>query len=166
MSESWRLPNRRATIDFGRLLAATMQPGDLLLLDGDLGAGKTFLVRAMLRALGLPHETAVRSPTFVLVEEYDDPLVYPVVHADLYRLGGDTEQVAGLGLAERRREGAAVIVEWGVPFWQPLGGDGLAVRLRVEGSQDAHVPRSVALEPHGPRGQAWAAQLAGLRAQG
>jgi tRNA threonylcarbamoyladenosine biosynthesis protein TsaE len=109
-------------------------------LDGDLGAGKTFFTRALLRALGVGEETAVTSPTFVLVTEYPCK-VGLVLHADLYRLreGGPRSQgflaeVEGLGLRERRDEGAVLVVEWGEGAEAALGGEPeLTVTLRVEG---------------------------------
>lgn len=133
------LPNRRATTRLGARLAASLSPGDLLLLDGGLGAGKTFLARALLRALGVPSSTAIVSPTFTLVQEYEVPRG-TVLHADLYRLrDGGAEGLAAeirrLGLAERRAEGALLVVEWGGDAAHELGGAPLvAVHLESHGA--------------------------------
>ncbi|MBK8214285.1 MAG: tRNA (adenosine(37)-N6)-threonylcarbamoyltransferase complex ATPase subunit type 1 TsaE [Myxococcales bacterium] len=135
------LPNRRATKALAEKVAPRLRPGDLVRLDGDLGAGKTFFTRALLRALGVGEETAVTSPTFVLVTEYPCK-VGLVLHADLYRLreGGPRSQgflaeVEGLGLRERRDEGAVLVVEWGEGAEAALGGEPeLTVTLRVEGT--------------------------------
>jgi len=129
-----QLASRRDTTRLGVRIAAALTPGDLVLLAGDLGAGKTFLARAVARALGVPTELAIASPTFTLVQEYETPRGV-LLHADLYRLRGDdpakTErEIRGLGLAERRAEGAIVVVEWGEGHEKALGGDlGLLVTL-------------------------------------
>ena len=129
-----RLASRRDTTRLGVRIAAALAPGDLVLFAGDLGAGKTFLARAVARALGVPTEVAIASPTFTLVQEYETPRGV-LLHADLYRLRDDdrgkTElEIRRLGLAERRAEGAMVLVEWGEGYEKALGGDlGLVVVL-------------------------------------
>ncbi len=144
------LPNRRATRLLARALAHQARPGDLLVLVGPLGAGKTFLVRALCRALGLHSEHRVTSPTFALIQELD--CKPKIVHADLYRLNGP-EQVADLGL-EAARNDAVVIVEWGGPYIEALGGDALVVEL-------SRTPRHAQLSATGPRsGESLAAVLA------
>lgn len=124
------LPDKRATSRLAGELAPLLLPGDLLLLAGPLGAGKTFFVRALSRALGLPARERVTSPTFTLVHEYaTEPAL---VHADLYRLGDGERAVFELGLLEKRDEGAILAVEWGLPFERLLGGDALVVKLERE----------------------------------
>lgn len=134
-----RLPTRRATTRLGERIAAALEPGDLVLLSGDLGAGKTFLARAIARARGVPPEVAIASPTFTLVQEYETPRGM-LLHVDLYRLRdeGDPEatakEVRRLGLDERRAEGAVLLVEWGDGLEAELGGDAvLTVRLAIDG---------------------------------
>jgi tRNA threonylcarbamoyladenosine biosynthesis protein TsaE len=111
-------------------------PGDLVILDGGLGVGKTFLARAILRAAGAT--ARVSSPTFMLVQEYETRKG-AFVHADLYRLldaatSLDVE-VARLGLYERRRGGAVVLVEWGSSAISALGGDAsLVISLSIAGA--------------------------------
>lgn len=145
------LPNRRATIALGRRLGLALAPSDLVVLSGGLGAGKTFLARALLRAVGVPEEIAVPSPTFTLENEYGpaEGARLTVIHADLYRvLGGDLEaELAGLGLRDRRAAGAALVVEWGERAFGPLGADGLVVHLELD-------PRRATCTAHGPRGAA------------
>ena len=92
----------------GRRLAAWLRPGDSVLLSGDLGAGKSHLARAVIRAL-CGEDTEVPSPTFTLVQTYDGPSG-PVVHADLYRLG-DVSELDELGLAEALGRDVC-LVEW------------------------------------------------------
>ncbi len=118
-------------------MGAKLIDGDLLLLSGDLGAGKTFLARAVARVLGVPTSQAIASPTFTLVQEYETPRGI-LLHCDLYRLRADdprktATEVRRLGLAERRAEGAILIVEWGEGCGRELGGESqLAVELRLE----------------------------------
>jgi tRNA threonylcarbamoyladenosine biosynthesis protein TsaE len=135
------LPTRRATIRLARALAAALGPGDLVILSGDLGAGKTFLTRALCRALGVPADEPITSPTFTLIHEHTARI--PLAHADLYRLA-DEDELGHLGLRERRGEGAAVIVEWGAPFEAALGGDALhiAIAISVVGERSARIAAS------------------------
>ena len=102
------LADDAATAQLGEELAATLRPGDIVVLDGDLGAGKTALARAIIRALSGDPDLEVPSPTFALVQPYDTP-VAPVLHADLYRLG-DPREVDELGLVDNPE--AIVLVEW------------------------------------------------------
>lgn len=100
------LPTEADTLALGASLAREIGPGDIIGLRGDLGTGKTTLVRGLLRALGYSEE--VRSPTFTLVQEYDtDP---PVCHVDLYRLTNEKE-VIDLGLRDYM-SGHALLIEW------------------------------------------------------
>src|SRR5690242_4468615 len=116
------LRSRADTRRFGHRLAACLRAGDLLLLEGELGAGKTFLTRAIARGLGVPAEVPVTSPTFELVHELPGRL--PLVHVDLYRLDAP-EALRELGLLDRIGADAVVIVEWGARFADALGPDGL-----------------------------------------
>jgi tRNA threonylcarbamoyladenosine biosynthesis protein TsaE len=143
------LPTRRATIRLARAIARTVSPGDLIVLSGPLGSGKTFLVRALCRALGLDREVKVTSPTFSLVHEY--PTSPEVVHADLYRLE-NARDVLGLGLTEHRDTGKVLVVEWGERHLDALGGDALLVELSV-------LPRQAVLRATGRTAQDRLAQL-------
>ena len=97
-----------ATADLGSRLAGVLRPGDLVLLEGDLGAGKTALARTVIRTLVGDLGLDVPSPSFALVQPYEANGL-PVLHADLYRLGGPRE-VDELGLFDR--PDAIVLVEW------------------------------------------------------
>src|SRR5689334_12745083 len=111
------LPARRDTVRLGTRIGKALEPGDLVILSGALGAGKTFLARAICRAAGVPPDERVASPTFTLVHEHVGRL--PIAHADLYRLAGAGE-LAQLGLRDRRADGAALLVEWGAPYVDAL----------------------------------------------
>ena len=102
------LADDAATAALGQTLARTLQPGDIVVLEGDLGAGKTALARAIIRALSDDPDLEVPSPTFALVHPYDTARG-PVLHADLYRLG-DPREVDELGLVDNPQ--AIVLVEW------------------------------------------------------
>ena len=108
MSEAVHLPDEDATADLGRRIAATLRPGDLVLLGGGLGAGKSALARAIIRTLADEAALEVPSPSFALVQPYETPHG-PVLHADLYRLA-DAAEIEELGLFDRAD--AIVLVEW------------------------------------------------------
>lgn len=138
------LPTRRSTIRLARKLAPHLRGGDLVILSGALGAGKTFFVRATCRALGLSESIRVTSPTFALVQEIDtNP---GIAHADLYRLS-TPKDVANLGLDHQRTGGRLLLVEWGEEYAELLGGDALLIRFTLD-------PRVAALCPSGPRSAA------------
>jgi tRNA threonylcarbamoyl adenosine modification protein YjeE len=103
------LANEAATRRLVTDIAAALEPGDLITLSGDLGAGKTTFARAMIRHLADDPNVPVPSPTFTLVQNYDLPR-FPVVHADFYRLEGPSE-LAELGFEDLPKD-AVVLLEW------------------------------------------------------
>jgi tRNA threonylcarbamoyladenosine biosynthesis protein TsaE len=139
-SLTYDLPDEAATVRLAHEVAPWLKPGDLVVLTGPLGSGKTFFTRALCHALGLPEDVRVPSPTFTLVHEH--PTQPPVAHADLYRLSQEAE-VAELGLLAQRDEGFVVVVEWGEPFIALLGGDALVVTLTLD-------PRTARVSATGP----------------
>lgn len=117
------LPHEHATRAFGAWLASRVGPGDLVRLEGPLGAGKTTLVRGFLESLG--HLGPVRSPTFNLLHVYDTSP--PVIHADLYRVS----DAAGTGL-EDYSESHVLLIEWPDRLGPSRPGD-IEVRLSFAG---------------------------------
>jgi tRNA threonylcarbamoyladenosine biosynthesis protein TsaE len=103
------LPDLEAMSAWGERIGEQVRSGDVIALEGGLGAGKTTLARAILAGLG--HEGEVPSPTFTIIETYEAPLLrVAVVHADFYRLENPSEAVE-LGLDDYR-EGAVLLAEW------------------------------------------------------
>jgi len=144
--------------DTGRLgarIGRLLQAGDVVLLQGDLGTGKTVLAQGIGRGLGVVDP--VKSSSFVLVNEYRGRL--RMYHADLYRLE-DPEQVAELALEEQASDGV-LVVEWPERAWEELPPEHLLVRLAWAGALDAPGgrEREITLEPHGPRYETLAGQL-------
>src|SRR5208337_2278935 len=106
------------TIEVGRKLAALLKPPQLLLLRGDLGTGKTTLVKGIAEALDAAEADEVTSPTFTLLHEYDgtqDGKPIKLYHLDVYRLEGE-RQLETLGLDELLTPDALMLVEWGDKF--------------------------------------------------
>lgn len=109
----FRTASEEETIALGERLARDFSPGAVILLIGDLGAGKTTLTKGIAKGLGAAEPEEVSSPTFTLIHEYGDPV--RVYHVDLYRLD-DPRQAETLGLEELFDRNALVLVEWGEKF--------------------------------------------------
>ena len=123
------LSDPQATEAFGALLAERVQPGDVITLEGTLGAGKTSVARGLLAALGLAGEAP--SPSFAIVQPYEPPEVrFPVMHVDLYRID-DPAEIDELALDDARYE-SLLLVEWperaGPDYWP----DALRLSLTIE----------------------------------
>lgn len=145
-----QLDDLAATEALGARIAADLGPGDTVALEGELGAGKTTLARAILRALGVTE--SVPSPTFTLVQSYDTPHL-TVRHYDLYRIKSPRE-IDELGLDEALEQGA-VLIEWPENAEGRLPGDALHVVLTATGEQSRRAdisgpPRWAVLLSDGP----------------
>jgi tRNA threonylcarbamoyladenosine biosynthesis protein TsaE len=148
------------TLELGRRLAKLLRPGDLVMLTGELGAGKTTLTRGLGEGLGV--RGAVTSPTFVIARVHPSLVGGPaLVHVDAYRLGGGLDEMEDLDLDVSLPE-SVVVVEWGDGKVEDLSEDRLHVVIhRVVGNTDDE-RRTVTLTGIGER---WAdAGLAGLAA--
>jgi tRNA threonylcarbamoyladenosine biosynthesis protein TsaE len=140
---SFVFPTPEETMDFGRALGRVLRAGDLVLLAGPLGAGKTTLTRGIADGLGVGGR--VSSPTFVLARVHPAGAAgVPLVHVDAYRLGGDLSQLDDLDL-DTDLERSAIVVEWGEGSAERLSEDYLVVRL----DRREDDVREVTLEPHG-----------------
>ncbi len=116
------------TIALGERLGAVLRPGDIVALEGDLGAGKTRFVRGMVRGLG-HDERLVSSPTYVLAHEYATNHAAPaLVHIDAYRVHS-LEELDGLGLDRAIESGAALVVEWASRLADLIGEAALTVEI-------------------------------------
>lgn len=151
-----RLPSPEATAAFAARLSDRVGPGDLLCLDGDLGAGKTHFARALIQHRQAAPED-VPSPSFTLVQTYDTP-DGEVWHADLYRLS-DPWEVAELGLADAF-DAALCLVEWPDRMAPDLPDRALWISLRMV-PDDAEA-RDLTLSTLRP--DLWAGRLTGLGA--
>ena len=148
MSGCW-LADAAATDRLGEALAGTMPPQAVVHLRGELGAGKSTLARALLRALGV--RGAIRSPTYTLVERYPLDSGGEAWHLDLYRIAGAAE-LEFLGLDSS--EAVLWLVEWPERGRGGLPAEDVVITLAVEGSG-----RRVDLAPASPAGEAWLARL-------
>ena len=139
------LPDEEATARLGAAVALALQPGEAVCLSGPLGAGKSTLARALVRALTTPHED-VPSPTFTIVQFYETKgiggLQFPLAHFDLWRLER-ADEAFEIGLDEALEEGAAVI-EWPERLGGRLPPDRLDIEIAMNGEG-----RSARLVPHG-----------------
>ncbi len=124
------LPDLAATERFGRRLGELLFPNAILALDGQLGAGKTHLCRAIAEGLGVRNVAAVTSPTFVLIQEYSARL--PIFHFDAYRLSGPQEFLE-LGVEEYFAAGGVCLIEWAERVRSALPVERLELQIDVTG---------------------------------
>lgn len=124
MPETFHTSSEDETIALGERLALTLPAKGVVLLIGNLGAGKTTLAKGIVKGLGAASPDEVSSPTFTLIHEYSDR----VYHVDLYRLD-DPRAVARLGLDELFDRDAVVLIEWGERFPELLPEDRTEIRL-------------------------------------
>ena len=134
------LKDEAATADLGRRLAAALRPGEAVCLTGPLGAGKSTLARALIRALTTADED-VPSPTFTLVQFYEGADL-AIAHFDLYRLT-DPDEAYEIGLDEALENGAALI-EWPARLEGRLPSDRLDIEIALTGDAAARRVRIVA----------------------
>jgi tRNA threonylcarbamoyladenosine biosynthesis protein TsaE len=125
------------TIAFGRTLAELLTPPKLVLLRGDLGAGKTTLVKGIAAAFGAAAEEDVTSPTFTLVHEYRGPRAN-LFHIDLYRVDTPRE-LETLGLDDLRSDNSLLLIEWGEKFPRLLRERDIEIVLERKGENERRI---------------------------
>ena len=150
MKREFLLPDPEATAALGAALAGSRPPRAVVFLHGDLGAGKSTLARAWLRALGVAG--AIKSPTYALVERYPIP-GGEAAHLDLYRLAAAAE-LDFLGLDELAAEATLWLVEWPERGAGSLPGPDLRILLAVDGAG-----RRATVEACSPAGEAWLGRM-------
>lgn len=169
MSDAAQLPRRtgegtfvsdsqESTIALGRVLGTILQPGDVLVLTGDLGAGKTQLTKGIAAGMGVTDD--VTSPTFTIEMVYEGTSM-PLYHFDLYRLD-DPDQLEDTGLFDVLGGDGPCIIEWGEQFSDEIGPARLDVYVsRLDDDVQAGVepPRQVRLVAHDERGRQLVSQL-------
>lgn len=148
------LKNCQDTEALGRQLGQLAQPGDVILLHGDLGVGKTTLTQFIAQGLEVPEDQYVSSPSFALMHEYPGRL--PLFHMDCYRLAGE-EDIEGAGLVDYIGSSGLTIIEW------PDRLGSLQPKERLDLFLEAldETTRKCILRP---RGASWSARIAGLAA--
>ena len=121
------------TITFGRELARELQPPSLVLLQGELGSGKTTLVKGIVAGLGAAREEEVTSPSFTLVHEYGP--AGRVYHVDLYRIE-DGRELSTLGLEDLVGQDATILVEWGEKLGESLPLSCFRIRMEYRANDE------------------------------
>ena len=132
----YRTASEEETVTLGERLALELPPRGVVLLIGNLGAGKTTLTKGIARGRHAAEPDEVSSPTFTLIHEYGSPAL--VYHIDLYRLE-EPRQVATLGLDEIFDRDALVLIEWGERFPQLMPPNRTEIRLRALGDNEREI---------------------------
>jgi len=125
------------TLRIASKLAADLRPGDVLALVGELGAGKTCFVKGLASGLGVPEGTYVRSPSFVLMNEYEGGRL-PLYHFDFYRLA-DPDELLDLGLDEYFFGEGVTVVEWADRFPGTMPDGARIIEFRIAGESEREI---------------------------
>jgi tRNA threonylcarbamoyladenosine biosynthesis protein TsaE len=145
-SRIFHTQSEEETIALGEKLAAELPPKAVVLLIGNLGAGKTTLAKGIVNGLGAAQPDEVSSPTFTLIHEYSAS----VYHIDLYRLDRE-EQVATLGLDEIFDRTAVVLIEWGERFERLMPEERIEIRLKAIEENSREIEVRSTIEVSSPR---------------
>lgn len=136
----WKADTAEGTIDFAERIAWLLQAGDVITLEGDLGAGKTTFTKGIAKGLGITK--TVNSPTFTIIKEYQGKL--PLYHMDVYRLKDSDED---LGFDEYFEGEGVTVVEWAHLIEEQLPVDYLQINLYYDNTSG----RKIVLSPKGSR---------------
>lgn len=134
------------THDIAAAIAQIVRPRDIIVLSGDMGAGKTAFAAGFAKGLGVSDDEYVSSPTFTLVHTHETGRI-PMYHADLYRLTS-TGEITDLGLREHADMGAVVLVEWGDVALDVLG-DVMVVRIDADDDDESVRRIEISIVGHG-----------------
>lgn len=115
------------TLQLGKSLGSSFIPGDIILLFGDLGVGKTLMTQGICNGLGLDNDAYIRSPTFTLINEYPGRL--PIYHIDLYRIDS-LEEIHSLGLEEILFNQGVTVIEWAEKLRSPKNPENLILNIK------------------------------------
>lgn len=137
------LKNEEVTYKFGEKLGNLLGANDVVTLNGDLGAGKTTMTKAIAKSLGI--EESITSPTFTIVQEYEDGRL-PLYHFDVYRIA-DPEEMYYIGFDEYLAKGGVVIIEWAQIIRDVLPNERLDIEIHY--SEDGG--RTVILTAYGEK---------------
>lgn len=136
-------PTPQETERIGSLLGTMLIPGDVIALAGELGSGKTTLVRGLAQGMGFLSEE-ISSPSFTLVNEYQGPL--PLFHIDLYRLG-DVRELHEIGYEEYISEAGVAVIEWADRIRNAIPNESLWITLQYQSEES----REIVMQPQGDR---------------
>ena len=156
--KTYKSASAEETQGLGEVLGHLLQAGDVLVLTGDLGAGKTQLTKGVARGMGI--EDDVTSPTFTIEMVYEGKEL-PLYHFDLYRLD-DADELEDTGLFDVLGGDGPCLIEWGEQFEGELGDERLDVtieRLDDEVAEGVEPPRRITLAPHGTRAEELVSEL-------
>lgn len=133
--------NEATLVAIGEKLGRALQPNQVLVLSGELGAGKTTFTKGL--ALGLDIKQMIKSPTYTIVREYEGRL--PLYHLDVYRIGDDPDSI---DLDDFLYGNGVTVIEWGDLLDSSLLDDYLLIRIEKEGNG-----RRLTFQPHGPKSE-------------
>lgn len=156
--KTYRSASAEETQGLGEVLGHLLRAGDVLVLTGDLGAGKTQLTKGVARGMGI--EDDVTSPTFTIEMVYEGKEL-PLYHFDLYRLD-DADELEDTGLFDVLGGDGPCLIEWGEQFESELGDERLDVmieRLDDEVAEGVEPPRRITFAPHGTRAEGLVSEL-------
>ena len=147
MARTFTTASPEETIALGRELAKMLQPPKLVLLRGDLGAGKTTLVKGIAEGFRAAKQEDVTSPTFTLVHEYRSPQVN-IYHVDLYRVDTPRE-LETLGLDDLRDDRSLLLIEWGEKFERFRRERDVEITMTAAGDSDRTISFTTETQRHG-----------------
>jgi tRNA threonylcarbamoyladenosine biosynthesis protein TsaE len=144
-----RVSSETDTISLGKFLGAEARPGDIITLEGTLGAGKTFLTQAIGKGLEVPDSCYITSPTFNLLHEYPGRL--PLYHMDLYRLSED--DIYELGFEDYIYGNGLCVIEWPDRFGEMMPEERLHIEIEmdIKTKKSSERSREIVLTPAGRR---------------